>query len=220
MTGRREQRPAELGFTLLELLVAVMLLGLLMAALFGGLRLGARVWETGETRLDANARIQIIQEFIRQRLAEALPSATVHPEAGGDAEPAFRGGPESVRFAALMPEHLGGGFALMDLALSESGHADGTKDLVLSWRPLEPGGQPKAPPAEPERRIIVEGIESMDVAYFGAPDRRAPPEWWPLWQQQPELPRLVRLNIRFPPSDGRDWPDLIVRPMVDLSVVF
>jgi prepilin-type N-terminal cleavage/methylation domain-containing protein len=36
---------ADAGLTLLELLVAITLLGLLMAALFGGLRLGARAWE-------------------------------------------------------------------------------------------------------------------------------------------------------------------------------
>ena len=62
------------GFTLLELLVAITLLGLLMAALLGGLRLGARVWETGEDRLDASARIQVVQDFLRQRLAEARGS--------------------------------------------------------------------------------------------------------------------------------------------------
>ena len=41
---------AERGFTLIEILVAVMLLGLLMAALFGGVRLGVRAWEASGTR--------------------------------------------------------------------------------------------------------------------------------------------------------------------------
>ncbi len=77
MTAARGPRhPVDQGFTLLELLVAITLLGLLMAALFGGLRLGARVWETGETRLDASARVQIVQDFLRQRLAEAAAAGS------------------------------------------------------------------------------------------------------------------------------------------------
>ena len=55
MSRRHELRAAERGFTLLELLVAITLLGLLMAALFGGLRLGTRVWETADARLDSSA---------------------------------------------------------------------------------------------------------------------------------------------------------------------
>jgi prepilin-type N-terminal cleavage/methylation domain-containing protein len=48
MSACGDRRATEHGFTLLELLVAITLLGLLMAALFGGLRLGARVWETAD----------------------------------------------------------------------------------------------------------------------------------------------------------------------------
>ena len=92
MTGARPRHPVDQGFTLLELLVAITLLGLLMAALFGGLRLGARVWETGETRLDASARVQIVQDFLRQRLAEALPLEAVVRAEDAPRSPCSRAG--------------------------------------------------------------------------------------------------------------------------------
>ena len=46
MTPRTE--PEAAGFTLVEILVAITLLGLLMAALFGGVQLGVRAWESSE----------------------------------------------------------------------------------------------------------------------------------------------------------------------------
>ena len=120
MSDRRDLRAAEHGFTLLELLVAITLLGLLMAALFGGLRLGARVWETADARLDASMRTQIVQDFVRQRLTETLPLETTaaRTRRGGRLRIAFVGTIEAVRFASLLPENLGAGMYLMELALA------------------------------------------------------------------------------------------------------
>ena len=127
MSDRRAGQAAAHGFTLLELLAAIMLLGLLMAVLFGGLRLGARVWETADARLDASTRIQIVQDFVRQRLAAALPLEALAPEQvqGSDFAPLFQGTAQTLRFAGLMPENLGAGLYLMELVVVDSGEADG-----------------------------------------------------------------------------------------------
>ena len=88
-------------------MVAITLLELLMAALFGGLRLGARLWESAEARLDASARAQVLQEFQRQRLTDALPLEVMMLAEEGRLGFAFRGTGEEVRFAGALPEHLG-----------------------------------------------------------------------------------------------------------------
>lgn len=221
MSVRRGLRTVEHGFTLLELLVAITLLGLLMAALFGGLRLGMRVWETADARLDASARIQIVQDFIRQRLTEALPLEGVLPELAeaGIGEPPFQGTAEAVQFASLLPENLGAGVYLMELVLSESWYADGRGDLVLRWRPFEPDDQ-TTEEIEPEERVLIENIEALELSYFGTIDPAQPPDWWQAWEGQSELPRLVRLRVRFAEDDERQWPELIVCPMVDRALTF
>jgi general secretion pathway protein J len=221
MTGRHELPPTERGFTLLELLVAITLLGLLMAALFGGLRLGTRVWETADARLAAGVRIQIAQDFIRQRLAETLPLEAVPPGLAevGVSELLFLGTADAVRFANLMPEHLGAGVYLMELTWAKSDHAEESGDLVLRWRPFELNDQ-TVEEAEPEERVLIENIEALELSYFGIIDPEQPPDWWQAWESQPQLPRLIRLQVRFAEYDERRWPELIVHPMVDGALAF
>jgi general secretion pathway protein J len=216
MSRRCELQTAERGFTMVELLVAITLLGLLMAALFGGLRLGTRVWERADVRLEAAIRLQIIQDFIRQRLAEMLPRQTMPPKPDevGVSEPLFLGTASAVRFASVMPEHLGAGFYIMELAWAESDHPEDSGNLVLRWRPFELNGQP-AEDVEPEERMLIQGVQALELSYFGSIDPEQPPGWWQAWESQPELPRLIRLQMRFAENDQRRWPELIVRTMVD-----
>jgi general secretion pathway protein J len=221
MSRRRGLRASERGFTLLELLAAITLLGLLMAALFGALRLGARVWQTADDRLDASVRIQIVQDFLRQRLAETLPLEVMPPElAAADVlEPLFLGTTDAVRFAGLLPENLGAGLYLMELTLAGWGDAEGGRNLVLRWRPLEPDDR-TAEAVEPEERVLLENIAALELTYFGINDPARPPDWGPLWEGQAELPRLIRVHVRFAEDDERQWPELIVRPMVERAPTF
>ncbi|MDH3594369.1 MAG: prepilin-type N-terminal cleavage/methylation domain-containing protein, partial [Rhodospirillales bacterium] len=76
MTGTRPGRPRSGGFTLVELLVALTLLGLIFVALFGGLRFGTRTWETGNQRSEAFAEVEVMQSLLRRQLAQAVTLRT------------------------------------------------------------------------------------------------------------------------------------------------
>lgn len=207
------------GFTLLELLVAITLLGVLMAALFGALRLGARVWETGEARLDAGARLQVAQDFLRQQLGQAVPLIDITDDPRASGVMLFAGASDGLRFVSLLPEHLGAGASLMELVLRQPASGGEPGDLVLRMHPLDLTGDDLAR-SETEERVLIEGIESLEVAYFGAARPDAAPIWWQEWQGQRSLPTLVRLRVGFPQGDGRRWPELIVGLMVDLPPPF
>jgi general secretion pathway protein J len=204
---------ADAGLTLLELLVAITLLGLLMAALFGGLRLGARAWELSEERLDQSTRLHVVHDFLRDRLIQAYP--LVADDRVGDARLTFEGTADRLRFVTQMPEHLGAGFAEFALALDDGLDA---KDLVVQWRRFDWPAAGPGPEEDAQLKVLLERVESLQISYFGVPDPRLAPAWHDEWQDAQAIPELVRIQVRFAPEDRRHWPDLVVHPMVDAAI--
>jgi general secretion pathway protein J len=205
----RRSVTAEQGFTLLEILVAVTLLGLLMAALLGGVRLGVRAWEASGTRLDNDTRLTAVQDFLRDRLTQARVSeasaATIQTGS------AFHGERDRLSFITLMPEHLGEGPERMILTLAKAG---GGADLSVEWWPADLGDDPDAVRDATHSRVLLADVAELRLAYFGQAEPRQPPVWSEVWSQ-PSPPLLVRVQLGFPARDVRSWPDLIVRPMID-----
>ena len=61
------------GFSLLELLVALLLLALISALLYGSLHLAADSWDRGESKSEQIRQIRFAEEFPRQTFAAAYP---------------------------------------------------------------------------------------------------------------------------------------------------
>ncbi len=196
------------GFTLIELLVAITVFSLLMTALLGGLRFGARVWETNNLRIEQDSPMLATRNFLRRRLEEAIPVVDT-TERG----PALIGEHESLQFASSMPISIGDGVFTVDLFLQTDLGTDPDldKNLLIRWQPW-----PQTSNGEALERVILTDIADMKVTYFGEhEDERGQPRTWHDTWKGVRLPELVRIDITFPPDDGRDWIPLIVSPMVD-----
>ena len=202
----------ERGFTLLELLIAMTLLGLIMMLLFGGLRFGTRAWETNSDRVEAISQIEISHHVIRRMLSQAYP--LVDPDAMLDVTDGrgieFEGEAEGVAFAGLMPAHLGGGFHRFELLVDDAGD---TPRLVLRWRRIAYGGEDDG--AAGDEAVLIDRIAGARFSYFGPAEDGDVADWRAAWDDPARLPALVRLEIDFPDGDGRFWPDLVVAPRID-----
>ena len=105
------------GFTLLEVLVVISLLGVLLtligAAIAGANRAMAQA-ERYSSRLD---EVRSTQNFLRSATGQALPLAAGTP--GESQSPIFQGDTDSLRFYAPLPATVGGGIYRHQVSLVE-----------------------------------------------------------------------------------------------------
>lgn len=189
----------QIGFTLLELVVAITLMGLVLVVLYSGLRLGLNSWEGGEQRAEAINRQRLVAEFLRRQLAQSM---TVYQKSNDPQEKtvAFVGQSNSIEFVAPMLAQLGqGGLYRVRIELVNN-------RLQVHFRPYLPRN-PNA--GEEQESVLVEGVSALEWAYFGPErdDATEPPRWRSDWASSARRPLLVRLNLAV---RGEPWPDLVV----------
>lgn len=180
------------------------LIGLISVALFGGLRFGTRAWEAGSQRVESFTQLEIVQSLLRRELDLSVSLL------GSDGRFSFEGEPERVRFTAPGPANFGlGGYYLFEL----SGRADGARqDLLLRWRIYRAEQEVRLDDEETEERALLEGIESLEIRYFGDPEGQGESDWEDEWVDQERPPGLIGIQITFPEDDDRTWPTLIIAP--------
>jgi len=212
---------AQAGFTLLEVLIATVLLAIMMTLLMGGLRIGAGSWEQGERRAAQASRLLVTQNFFRTYLGDALPLLeSVRRSAAAGTRPMrpkllFRGGADRLEYAATLPPQVRGGLYRFELYVDEEGDR---KDLKLAIRPFSSAEADEE--AEPiEDVVLLEGLASLRIAYFGKANVEdegnfAPREsqWLEEWRQQ-FMPELIRVDITM--ADEPPWPPLVIAPRVE-----
>jgi general secretion pathway protein J len=200
------------GFTLMELLVAMTLLGMLMTVLFGSLRFGTRVWEATERISRDEGEVHAIRTFLQERLEQSLPMTL--RLADGRFETVFVGEETSLRLASSMPDSIGFGPYVMRLTLTPADDRDAGGDLTFRWRIIDDGIGLTTEGVE--ERVILDALSGIRFAYSGRKPRQdTAPAWHPTWRDQERLPELIRVDVAFAEVDRGHWPPLIVRTKID-----
>lgn len=194
------------GFTLLEVLAAMVLLALLMLGVYAGIRTATHTVHAGTAAVQRLDAMRAAQQFMRRELsqARALPWAR---DTHGNAV-YFIGKPDSIRFVAPLPGYLGQlGPQLQTLELVRDGNS---MRLQVTFARLPADGSTPQPMAEPQ--ILLRGIRAGSFAYLGT----AAGAWQTDWPRMNRLPALVQVKLQL--ANG-SWPLLRVAPRVDSSVV-
>jgi general secretion pathway protein J len=194
------------GFTLVETLVALVVVSLLSAALYQAFLLGNRAWTGLSARAAAIDEIAVAQRLLRQLLEQSYPLPA--PTAQGFRVD-FRGERSSITFWTPPPDiwRYPGGYIPARISMRET---EGGKQLVLSLSELN-GAQRTT-----EDVVLLRGLDTVTFEYFG-PAGSAAPAWTPSWTDRAVQPGLVRLRVTFPDGDRRRWPDLVVNPKITLD---
>jgi general secretion pathway protein J len=192
------------GYTLIELLVALAIMGLLSVMLLAGLGGRGDAWRRMDRATTRQETVEAAQNILRIRLQHAWPATRYDIRPIG---PDFDGDAQRLTFLAPPPERDGPG-ALRRYTL----RLDANGDLVL-----ESVSDLSLDPTRPERRdVLLRGVRTLDLGYFGAIEPDPAPRWGSRWRQRPRMPSLVRVRVEFARDQAR-WPDLVVHPLADID---
>lgn len=189
------------GFTLIEVLLATVLLAAGLALAFATLRSASVIGARGEAMAERNEAIRAAEGFLRQRLTSARPIAYARDKDTGQAF-LFSGDAQQLGFVADLPDYLGrGGPYLHQIAYSDDGRLKVQFTLVQAGETV-----PENPVRPPE--TLAEGLRALRFRYRGLDAEGRLGQWQDEWKFTDRLP--LQVMMRAQDREGRDWPDLVV----------
>ncbi len=192
MTGRR-WTPNDAGFTLLEILAAVAVFGVVLALLTQGVQFGLRAMRLQAEAHDRNGDLAAVDRALRRMVALADPGSYPEPAT-------LHGTAQRLSLTTELPLRSGGQTQRADVTLSaEAGR------LLLRWAPHRHAELYGAEP-DVQEAVMLDGVERLELAYWAAG------AWVSAWNAD-KLPVLVRIRLVFPGATGRHWPPLVVEPV-------
>ncbi len=203
-------RPAQGGFTLLELLIALALLGMMLVLLYSALNFSIRAWDTGDARAEQAARQRIVLSFLRRNLAQIFP---VRWRGIPESKIAFQGDKRELRFVSTLNVVAGdamtGGlqWGLLSVADDEK-EGKHFSSLFLKRGPFDNFAKDWSGLDDAKPIRLLEGVKEFELDYFGAENDMAEPKWEEKWDNPLRMPQLVRLRIKL--DNGRDLPEIVV----------
>jgi general secretion pathway protein J len=198
--GSRNER----GFTLIEVLLATVLLATGLALAFATLRAATASANRGEQIARHSERVRAVELFLRRRIGGSRPLAFAHDDASGNPI-RFIGEAQRLRFVADLPDYLGrGGPYLHDVQLVDG--ADGA-ELQVAFELVMAGETfPEQPARAPE--LLADDLEAARFRYRGMTDDGRLGEWQDRWETADRLPLQVEVVLQD--QQGRPWPPLVV----------
>ncbi len=201
----RRLRSAEFGFSLLEALIAMALMGLVLAGLSTITAQWLPNWNRGFVSVQSQ---DLLQRGLERVLAD-LSAAEYVPFKGGDLNPLFAGTENSVTFIrpALGP-NASPGLEIVRIEENLDQH-----DLILvrtrvRFTPGAPDADSLPPLGDPV--VVIRSPYRVTFSYAG--DDRV---WKATWQNAAQLPRTIRLLLRNTATGRRQPVSTVARIHVD-----
>ena len=183
------------GFTLLELMLSLAIMGVVLLIIFGALRIGTRAWEKGEKDVAVHQR----QRAVLGLLSRQIASACIYEVKMGDDSFYFKGFEETMEFVSRSPIVPGAltGVVFVKYVIQE-GDGDGKKQLKLYEKDA---GFLKEEDLESQEEedlfTLISGIQDLQFEYLKGGEDKSETDWQASWDPSEEkgLPLAVKIVL-------------------------
>ncbi len=185
------------------MLVALAVLGLLLAMLTQATRFGLTAWQAQSTGIDRQSDLAAVDAALRRLVARAVPGRS------------RSGRPGVHRHGGRVPLHH-------HAARRRLRSADAARRGLAARGRIAPAGAARVPsphaqwlgtPPEPKEDVLLDHVDGIRLAYWRVAENGAG-AWDTSWSDT-SPPRLVRLHIDFSHKDGRSWPDMVMATIAE-----
>ncbi|TAN70870.1 MAG: prepilin-type N-terminal cleavage/methylation domain-containing protein [Methylobacter sp.] len=208
-----------MGFTLIEVLIAMTLLSIMVVLLFSSLTICAKSWEQGEDKIAEVNEVAVVYNFFQRHLSSATPlwndftdkdgvSAASRSEIGMATEPdnrafSFQGKKQFLQFVSTFPASAArSGMQLFTIQLQQQDNEQVIKVTLTPFFPVTEGEAWRT-----EEAVLLKHVSDFTLAYFG-PDDTGESSWQDEWLEKEVQPQLVKINIGT--TNGVFWPEMII----------
>jgi len=187
------------GFTLIEVMIAMTLLSLMVALLFGSLKTSAESWNKGETKIAEVNEKAVVYQFFKRHLPSIRPLWDDFSEE--ERQFSFQGERYKLQFVSVFPASTGRkGFQLFEIVFDDN---EGQVKVLLT--PFYPAVDEKL--WEEEEVILLDHVEEFKISYFGTESMDSNGVWVDSWREKENLPRLIKIEIKL--DKPGFWPEMI-----------
>jgi len=195
--GRYLRRRAQAGFTLVELIVALAVTGLIAGFIIGGFNLSQRAWAISRTRESAE-EVDAGLARLRDLLTRTMPAITID-ESDRVARVLFEGRTDGLTFVTLSEANAFPGGPMRVRLTWQNGAPPGARALVLHTAVFR--ANPRRI-AETEPVLLIRDVADLSLRYFGAVEAGKPAQWVSDWPGRLGTPLLVFADIAVADKDG------------------
>ncbi len=212
---KRPNPGSSAGFTLLEVMLAILLLAVLLAGVWGAVRTAVHAMHSGETQIDHTNRLRVAEEFMRHQISRILPLSYGSDEST-NTNYVFEGDANYMRFVAPMPGYLSKGGPYVQ-TLRFVGGRGGGKQLVFTDFMLNGFDLENEKPSDAEPAVLLDQIQDGKFEYRTLDDNGDLTGWLDQWDDPTITPVMVRVLVTMRPEARVTFPDLEVPLMLDVG---
>jgi general secretion pathway protein J len=179
------------GFTLLEIMIAMLLLAVITTTSVSMLYINIKGWESVSKSSEEHMAEHLARSRVEQIIRTLLPFTWQQNRAH---RLAFSGDAGYIQFIAPAPQQYQAG-GLFEYRLVQERDSEQGLSLVLYYAPYYPNTKNFSLPDQGHRRILISGLASVEFSFYGKLQIRSEAEWTDQWAETNAFfPELIKIS--------------------------